>query len=41
MVKKVKDFFRKKKEFKEAYALAGQALRLFLSYENDLKKRDN
>ncbi len=37
LLNKAKRFFEKK-EYKDAYASAGQALRLFLSYENKLNK---
>jgi HEPN domain-containing protein len=37
MLKKAKKLFERK-EYKDAYGKAGQALRLYLSYENNLKK---
>ncbi|MBW2989763.1 DUF4175 domain-containing protein [Candidatus Woesearchaeota archaeon] len=37
MLEKAKELFRKK-EYKESYGKAGQALRLYLSYKNKLKK---
>ena len=37
MLKKAKQLFEKK-EYKDAYMLAGQSLRLYLSYKNNLKK---